>query len=295
MVHRISACSNLDEKTRASIIECLEKLPPFSPVLRRVLATLILPQDKISLPHIADVIERDALIAGRILGIANSAAYNRGQAIFSIRHAVARLGLQRVRNAVLAISVTRVWGGLGAPANFCMLRFNQHALAAATASDLFVQHLSASDAEQAFAAGLFHDIGQLVAANLHPNAYATLLEEKFSNGLELQERERELFGFAHTDISAEVTKYWNLPAEVQQAVLVHENPAQDDTRVSPGVLRLSEIVHAADAFVSGFGLWFSEEYPDSDANNLPLPIQADSVEEMSTEFLETFRTLHPAA
>ena len=273
------------DEVREKILRCLNSLPPFSAVLRRVLATHSSDEDDISLPAIAVLMEKDTLISGKLLSIANSALYSRGREICSVQHALACLGINRVRNVILGLSVNRLWSGIRVPDEFSMLRFNQHALAAATACDLLVQRVPCTDPEEAFIAGLFHDVGQLVLVSMYPEQYCAALEEVPFDGGEFEEKERDLFGFTHAEVSAEVTAHWKLPMSVQVAVQNHEIPPEP--RVN-SEFHLSEIVHAADRYVSASGFCVtSYQYPD-DAVALALqPLGVDD-SRMSSDFFEQF-------
>lgn len=253
-----------------------------------------MPDDDISLPALADLIEKDTLISGKILSIANSAAYSRGQGTYSIRHAVARLGLNRIRNTVLGLSVTRVWSGVRVPDRFSMLRFNQHALATATMSDLLVERVSTADAEQAFLAGLFHDIGQLFLASMYPVEYDTILQREYVGGLELEQCERDLFGFSHCDVSARTIAIWNLPEPIQVAALYHERPP-DASAPTSREFPLGEVVHAADVSVAALGFSLVDWVCDDTAARQALaPLGLDDTE-ISAEFFHQFSAFRSVA
>lgn len=278
----------VSDDARTKILTCLNKVPPFSAVLRRVLATLAMRDDDISLPDIAKLIEKDTIMSGKILSVANSALYGRSHDISSVRHAVAILGTTRIRNIVLALSVNRFWDGIRVPEEFSMLRFNQHSLATATLSDMLVERVASADAEHAFIAGLFHDVGQLVMLNMAPADYNRLLHEIPFDGPELQARERDLFGFTHADVSAEVTSFWKLPVSLQMAVQFHETPPVSNGHSS---IALSEIVHAADRYVaaSGFSVLDCQQGED-ETNGFLEPLGVDE-EEVFAKFLEQFGVL----
>src|ERR1051325_6281914 len=87
---------------RDRIMGALEKLPPFSPVLSKLLATLS--NDDVSFGELAAIIETDAVLAGNLLRVVNSPLYGRISTINSARHAVAILGSIKVRNLVLGMS-----------------------------------------------------------------------------------------------------------------------------------------------------------------------------------------------
>lgn len=271
------------------LVRSLEKLPPFSPIARRLLASISVEENRISLPAIVNLIEHDTLTAGKILGIANSALYSRGQRIYSVQQAILRLGTNRLRNVVLALSVNRVWGSIHTPENFSMSRFNHHALATATAADLISARIAREFTEQAFIAGLFHDIGELLLVNMYPSEYATLLDRVTMDGSDLEYCERTLFGMTHPEASAQATAYWQLPIEVQHAVLFHEQPAKDPTRTEKGAFPLSRIIYAADQYANAYGYSLADtSYPDDVLQETLAPlgvldeqILADFVQQMT--------------
>src|ERR1700740_2077014 len=98
---------------RDRILGALDKLPPFSPVLTRLLATLA--DEDVSFGELAGIIETDAVLAGNLLRVVNSPLYGRISTINSVRHAVAILGSVKIRNFVLGLSVSRRWAGARVP------------------------------------------------------------------------------------------------------------------------------------------------------------------------------------
>src|SRR5438067_4495090 len=119
---------------RDRVLAALEKLPPFSPVLTRLLATLA--DEDISFGELAGIIETDAVLAGNLLRVVNSPLYGRIATINSVRHAVAIMGSVKIRNLVLGLSVSRRWSGAHVPRNWNARQFNMHSLAVAVLSDL---------------------------------------------------------------------------------------------------------------------------------------------------------------
>src|SRR5438445_13400288 len=120
--------------TRVRIMGELDKLPPFSPVLTRLLSTLS--DDDVSFGELAGIIETDAVLAGNLLRVVNSPLYGRIATINSVRHAVAILGSAKIRNLVLGLSVSRRWAGARVPGQWNPRQFNAHSLAGAVLSDL---------------------------------------------------------------------------------------------------------------------------------------------------------------
>lgn len=233
---------------RDKLLRSLSRLPPFSPILNRTLASLA--QEKICFTEVAELIEKDTALAGNILRMVNSALYGLEREINSVRHAIALAGIDRVRNTVLAFSVTRMWRLPAAANTWDAGAFNLHSAATASLSDLLAQRVPVDYPEGAFSAGLFHDLGKLLIAMAFPEEYEALRMGGHRDERSILEGEIRLAGVSHPDISAEVLGRWRLPAPIQEAARLHHIPAS----VSDGPLSLGQLVGAADRCVKALGI-----------------------------------------
>lgn len=233
----------------------LGQLPPFSPILNRLIASLA--SEDVSFAKIADLIEKDTALAGNILRLVNSALYGFPGTVNSIRHAVSLLGLNKLRNAALTMSVARMWNQVKTPAGWSTANFNQHSVGVAILADLLGQKLHVEYAEGGFAAGLFHDLGLLLIAIGLPEEYKqmTLLCQQSKQWT--VEYEIQVLGMTHAELSAEALAHWNLPEPIQTAVRYHVDPDLDPTPVKPGQMTLSRVLSAADRYVKGKGIFVS--------------------------------------
>jgi HD-like signal output (HDOD) protein len=240
---------------RERSLRALGQLPPFSPILNRLIASLA--SEDVSFAKIADLIEKDTVLAGNILKLVNSALYGLAGTVNSIRHAVSLLGITKLRNAALSMSVARMWNQVKTPPGWSTPNFNQHSVGVGILADLLAQRLDVEYAEGAFAAGLFHDLGLLlIAIGLHEEyKQMTLLCQQ--NGKWTQEYEIQVLGMTHAELSAEALAQWNLPEQIQTAVRYHGSPELDPTPVQPGQITLSRIMSAADRYVKGTGVFVS--------------------------------------
>jgi HD-like signal output (HDOD) protein len=233
----------------------LGQLPPFSPILNRLIASLA--SEDVSFAKIADLIEKDTVLAGNILKLVNSALYGLAGTVNSIRHAVSLLGITKLRNAALSMSVARMWSQVKTPPGWSTPNFNQHSVGVGILADLLAQRLNVPYAEGAFAAGLFHDMGLLlIAIGLHDEyKQMSLLCQESKQWT--QDYEIQVLGMTHAELSAEALAQWNLPEEIQTAVRFHGSPELDPTPSQPGQLTLSRVLNAADGYVKGMGVFVS--------------------------------------
>jgi HD-like signal output (HDOD) protein len=223
-------------------------LPPFSPILNRLLASLA--NDDVSIPKLADLIEKDTVVAANVLHLVNSALYARRGTVNSVRHALSLLGLNKLRNAVLGMSITRMWNQVRTPPAWSMARFNLHSVAAALLADALAQKVPVAYPEGAFVAGLLHDMGQLLIAIGLPDQYSQIMERAQTEGCSTADAERDVLGFTHSELSAEALVAWNLPVPIQEAVRDHHFSA---AAAVGGVLPLTIVVSAADRYVNSTG------------------------------------------
>jgi putative nucleotidyltransferase with HDIG domain len=201
---------------RESAIRAADRLPLLSSVLQRSMR-LLAKGDDVSIIDLGAVVEEDAVITGSLLAIANSALYSRNKSVASVRLAIARLGVNKTRNVLLGLTVSKCFYSVKMPGSWSLARFNAHSLAVGTLSDLLVQNVKSGDPEWAFMAGLLHDIGLPLLAVGLPEAFQKITASAV-NDAEIVEHERELLGFTHFDVGAELLARWNCPRTVQEAV-----------------------------------------------------------------------------
>ncbi len=263
----------------------MNDLPPFSPTLNRLLASLA--QEDVSFSKLGDLIEKDTVVSGNVLQIVNSAAYGRRGTINSVRHAVSLLGVNKLRNAALGMSITRMWNEVRTPPGFSIARFNKHAAATAILSDLLAQRLPVIYPEGAFVAGLLHDVGRLLIAVGLREAHLEIVRLRQA-GQDQLISEMDVLGLTHAELSAEALSVWQLPAPIHDAVLYHHDAAADPASGAK-LLPLSALVEAANRYNNATGVSIFPETsldqpPDSAFANLPLRDREGLLHDFDTEF-----------
>jgi len=229
---------------RRKALRALGELPPFSATLNRLMASLA--GEDVSFSQLGDLIEKDTVVAGNVLHLVNSALYARRGSINSVRHALSILGLAKIRNAVLGMSLTRMWSKVPVPASWSMARFNLHSAATALLSDQLAQRLAVDYPEGAFVAGLMHDLGRLLIAMTLTPQHEQIYKLQRTTGASLLDCEREVLGFTHAMLSTDALAVWNIPEPIRDAALHHHDHLDQ--------ISLSRVVEAADHYVDSTGL-----------------------------------------
>jgi HD-like signal output (HDOD) protein len=269
---------------RDVVLRAADRMPFLPAVFQRTLA-LFAKGDEVSIRELADVVEQDVVMVGQLLSIANSAMYSRASSVCSVRQAIARVGISKTRNALLGLSVSRSFRNVRLPRSWSSARFNAHSLATAILSDLLVQRAATGSAEWAFLAGLLHDIGLLLIATGLPDHPLAIADA--GSDYQLVEWERELLGFSHFEVGADLLARWNCPPIVQEASLF----CQHNTFQYQNPLSLGVVVKTASllADASGFSVFGSTE----DLTFVPELLGALSIQKPAA-FMEVFRMEYSA-
>jgi HD-like signal output (HDOD) protein len=133
--------------------------------------------------------------------------------------------------------------------SFSVRRFNVHSVAAATLLELLSEELSFESGQDAFLAGLLHDVGKLLIAVSLPRQYDDILALTAVNGGKLIEAERDVIGIDHAELSALAISRWELSEGIQSAAADHHQPPEPSAKP-----KLSLGVHHADTYVNHLGM-----------------------------------------
>jgi putative nucleotidyltransferase with HDIG domain len=208
------ACSSGAQVELEALLAAMEAMPSNPSVAMRVLWIADDPQT--NTPALATTIELDPLLSARLLRIANSSYYSRGNRVTTIARAVVSVGFATVQ-ALAAAAVTGVDEHAPVPTGFW-----DHAAVVAHASSLVARQFGAS-ANEAFAVGLLHDLGEGVMCRLDPEGWAEI-ECTESDTRERLDAEREHFGISHAEVAARILHAWHLPDAIVSAVGGHHGP-----------------------------------------------------------------------
>jgi HD-like signal output (HDOD) protein/CheY-like chemotaxis protein len=176
----------------------------------------------VSVIELAELVGEDMALAAQVLRMANSAYFGRDRSVTRLADAAARLGTRLLRSLVLT---AEVYGGFPMPRSLAprLEEFQRHAaLVARIASGLEPR---APWLDDAFSAGLLHDIGKLMLMSRMWERYEAIEQEAIESGRELHEVETQHLGTNHGTIGACVLGMWGLPSPILEAVHAHHGLA----------------------------------------------------------------------
>lgn len=197
---------------------------PTLPTLPSVAAEIIeLTSDRdVPMKRIAQCVQRDQALAGKVLKTVNSSYYGLLTPCCSIERAMAFLGMNTVKSLVLGFSLVDVTRTAEMGRGFDLLMHWRRAIVGAVSSRQVAVLTRSADPDEAFLAALFQDVGCLACHVALRGRYDRTVEGL--DHADWESAERRALGFSHAEVGAELTRKWKLPAGVRAAVLAHHAP-----------------------------------------------------------------------
>ncbi|MFN6145454.1 MAG: HDOD domain-containing protein [Planctomycetota bacterium] len=227
----------------ASLVQGAVGLPTLPEVVGKL--NKLLESDSASAGDVAKVLQSDPAVAVNMLRMVNSAHYGLVVRIASIPLAVSVLGFATTRRVALRAAVFTAFATRREKiANFDPTGFWRHSIfvgiaarTLAAASPTFID----LHPEDAYMAGLLHDVGKILMLEKCGPRYVAALQRGTAEGLPDGEVERLEFGFTHAEVGSVLAHKWSLPEDLAEAIRYHHAPQR-----SAAFKPLASLVHLAD-------------------------------------------------
>ena len=191
------------------IIDAADNLPPLPETLTEVLRRSS--DQNASLKEIAGLIAHDAGLTARILKTANSAFYSPVEEIKNIESAVARLGMNTIRNILMTLSL------LDAFPRIYSEYYNQifhSSIYTALAGETIANQMQPGLQSDAFFTGLLLNSGRLLFLRYLEEKYIRIIHEAQINGIDIRTTEHLYLGIDFIKIGSVIAERWKLPSTV---------------------------------------------------------------------------------
>jgi HD-like signal output (HDOD) protein len=286
---QVTRMCNLQARLRDSalraVIGRMDKLPSAPAVYLELTKAVARPE--VGLADIADIVDCDAAVSAKVLQLVNSAYFGLAQPISSIHQAVLYLGVDLLKSLALTAHVftkeqtTRLDG-------FSMNILQQQSMLCAQLANRLVDDQGLGD--EAYAAGLIHDIGKVVLAVGMPKEFGEVLRTARFRKVPSHMVEQELLGVTHADVGAYLLGAWGLPFATVEAVAYQHTPSA----VKVGSRPVLAAIHLADALVKAA---YARESEEGLSRRLDLPFltEAGMAADIPTWYALAREQLAPAA
>ncbi|MBI5237461.1 MAG: HDOD domain-containing protein [Deltaproteobacteria bacterium] len=266
------------------ILKAME-IPVLPVTAQRVLSLMSDPD--VSIEKIKRIISTDAGLATKILKVANSAFYGGYRNIENLSQAILRLGLNSVRNTVIAASIRNVYKNFGLAEKLLW----EMTIGSAMASHIISRRTRISDPEDAFIAGLLHDVGKVVLNNEYPQKFAQVMEKVYNEAVPYSAAEKEVFEFSQREVGARIVRKWGFPERIELLLRHFDN--YDTILNERWMYELVTVVTTADRICQKFGIGWRRAYNEEvDFGNLPdaLGLNSDDFNVVSQEVEKGLKT-----
>jgi putative nucleotidyltransferase with HDIG domain len=253
---------------KAKVMQAMRELPSLPLVVQKLLTVMNDPRS--SVEDVTRVLSSDQALAGKVLKLVNSPFYGMSGEVATISRAVLVMGYSGLRSVATGFGMATALAKLGG--GRALADFWNHSLATAAGGQVFAElrRDTAPDPEEAFVAGLLHDVGHVVLASAVPEAYA---EAQAAAAVEAEPlfAERAVLSMDHTQVGQKLLQYWNLPDALQDAARRHHSLEICGGSSQP----LTTLVAIGDTLARLHGSAFEPSFGEEGVNRLLKPWQVD--------------------
>lgn len=193
------------------------------------------------------VIANDPALCSRILKVVNSSFYGMPGQIGSINRAIVLLGLNAVKNIAISASLSKLFKGGQLGAHFAARDLWRHSVASAATCKVLADTLKLGLPDEAFLAGLMHDIGIMVELQHDRNKLIEVLNNLGISpqgvpSADMLTVEQNVFGATHQDFGRGLCDKWKFPRTLACVAGAHHAPLTlpAEQRVLPSIVYLAD-------------------------------------------------------
>lgn len=206
------------------------------PTLPEILLKLLnaCDDEETSLATVAEIISRDPVLSLKVLQLVNSAYHGFQQTFSGIEQAVVYLGANAIKNLAISTSVHQVFRDKKYQdlSQFSIGDFWWHSLMSATVAKRLASLTGGCDPDEAYIAGLLHDIGKVLLVSTFPDTYVPTPVANY-NDCSDKENEVKVVGIDHTEAGSWLVRQWNLNSMIADAIRYHHEPLDQVVEAFP--------------------------------------------------------------
>ena len=218
----LHAQEGLRNKDLARLVTSLSSFPvlpgPYHELIKE------LDKDDATLARLAELLSRDGGSLSRVIQLANSPMFGGAQVVSDPRQALLQLGTSCVKALVLSLHVFQNYQKLNFPEIPLDVLWRHSWQTARLAQELCREELGGNAANEAFFAGLVHDLGCLILIENEPDRYRAACQIARRDRVPLVAAEQQVFQASHLDLSSFMLRLWGMSDAVIDAVTHCEAP-----------------------------------------------------------------------
>jgi HD-like signal output (HDOD) protein len=214
----------MDFRTLAIRIARSENVPVLPTVVLKILK--MYGADEATPKSLEQVIIHDAGFAAKVLRVASSSLYG-GTPVSDVQRAISVIGLNQLRHITISLAYQEFMTTRGSVPSFDRIIFWQHCLATGVASRELMRLVNDINSDEAYIAGLTHDIGILALERFSPVQLDQSIRTAAAKAIPLADVEMRLHGFTHAQVGGILADSWKLSKQIANSVRFHDCPYED--------------------------------------------------------------------
>jgi HD-like signal output (HDOD) protein/signal transduction histidine kinase len=212
------------------------------PAMPQILIKLIehLQADDLGMPELAALISNDAGMTSKMLAVANSSAYHRASRAVGLEQSLIALGTDMIKTLVISESVFQTFNNFPHSGSTDLRAFWKNSLTAAVVARDLAKRMEYPHVEEAYLAGLLHNVGRLALLATAPKEYAFNFTARDDE--DLCAVEQRTLQITHSEAGAWLIERWHLDSFLADSVLYHHEPSARLEAAHP-LIRIVRLAH----------------------------------------------------
>jgi putative nucleotidyltransferase with HDIG domain len=272
----------MSKLTLEQLVQYVQEIPALPDVAIKMMKMTDDPS--VSARALGELISTDIALTTRVLKIANSAYYGLSRGVSTVNEAVLVLGMKALRSLALAAAaydtLKKEIRGYSLPAG----ELWRHSLSCAMAAQVIAKRTRAVRSEEAFVAGLLHDVGKVILHSYVEPQFQAIWAIVELDQIPFHAAEKQVLGFDHAEVGAKIGEKWNLPVALCTAIAGHHLLERGEEAPD-----LTAVVHVANIVSLSEGIGFSgdsQETPLDTTAMQRLGLEESDLEEIINEMVE---------
>lgn len=242
MIAKLDCRGSAEEMITASI-ERLKSLGILPTVAIEIMN--MVDDESSSAAEIETAIQSDPSLLAQVLRVVNSSFYGIPRQVASVKQAVVLLGRNVIKSIAIASTVNRLYrkrrtfDGLN-PKDLWL-----HAISIGCTAREIARQTGEACPDEAFAAGMLHDVGVILEFQIFPKEFEQILRELRDNQVSTyREAEQKCIGTTHEELGASLCRRWNFPQTIEFSAAFHHRPwdAPESVRIMPAIVHVADVI-----------------------------------------------------
>jgi HD-like signal output (HDOD) protein/ActR/RegA family two-component response regulator len=236
-------CELLEDESLTNVISKIGSLPSLPSLYKEVVEEVN--SRDVSLARVGEIVSKDVGMSAKLLQLVNSAFFGLPEPVSSTVRAVKLLGLETIKTLILTIKIFSQFHRTALPCYSISSLLDHSISTGILARSMATQEdLGQSLIDEAFMAGLLHDMGKLILLDKLPLKCREIADVINSSACELHQAEQKVLGTSHAQVGAYLMGIWGFSESIVEAIAFHHCPSKCSNS-SFGILT---IIHLANAF-----------------------------------------------